>query len=56
MSKEPIKIICENCGIKDVWGVRIRFLLLTILTAGIFAFFYLTLLLLRRILLEQIKY
>ena len=52
MSKEPIKIICENCGIKDVWGLRIRFFLLSIVTLGVFAFFYVTMLLFRKFLLE----
>ena len=55
MNREPIKIICESCGIRDVWGFRIRFVLLSILTVGLMAVLYLTLLAFRKILIEHIN-
>jgi hypothetical protein len=55
MQKEPIRIICESCGIKDVWGFRIRFLFLSILTVGIMAVLYLMLFAFRKILFKHIN-
>jgi hypothetical protein len=46
MKKEPIKLICDNCGIHDVWDLRLRFIALSILTFGaagvVYIVFYLT--------------